>query len=45
VPAVTALLAYLLFDEKLDALSIAGMLVCAAGVVLASRSEPAKPAR
>lgn len=43
VPAVTALLAYLLFDEKLDALSIAGMLVCAAGVVLASRGAPAKP--
>lgn len=42
VPAVTALLAYLLFGEKLDALSIAGMVVCAAGVVLASRG--AKPA-
>ncbi len=37
VPAVTALFAYALFGEKLDALSIAGMLVCAAGVVLANR--------
>ena len=44
VPAVTALLAYLLFGEKLDALSIAGMVVCAAGVVLASRGAPAKRA-
>ena len=37
VPAVTALLAYLLFGERLDALSIAGMVVCAVGVVLANR--------
>jgi drug/metabolite transporter (DMT)-like permease len=37
VPAVTALFAYGLFGEKLDALSVAGMLVCAAGVVLANR--------
>ena len=37
VPAVTALLAFLLFGEKLDAVSIAGMLVCAVGVVLANR--------
>ncbi len=27
-------MAYVLFDERLDALSIAGMVVCAAGVVL-----------
>ena len=33
VPAVTALMAYFLFGEKLDALSIAGMVVCAAGVL------------
>lgn len=39
VPAVTALEAYALFGEKLDALSIAGMVVCAAGVVLANRQE------
>jgi drug/metabolite transporter (DMT)-like permease len=38
VPAVTALFAFLLFGERLDAVSIAGMLVCAVGVVLANRS-------
>lgn len=37
VPAVTALMAYVLFGEKLDALSIAGMVVCAVGVVLVNR--------
>jgi drug/metabolite transporter (DMT)-like permease len=37
VPGVTALMAYILFDERLDALSIAGMVVCAAGVVLVNR--------
>ena len=37
VPVVTALLAYLLFDEKLDALSVAGMVVCAVGVVMVNR--------
>ena len=37
VPAVTALMAYLLFGEKLDALSIVGMVVCAVGVVLVNR--------
>ena len=40
VPAVTALFAYALFGEKLDALSVAGMVVCAAGVVLANRGTP-----
>jgi drug/metabolite transporter (DMT)-like permease len=44
VPAVTALLAYLLFGERLDALSIVGMGVCAAGVVLVNRSAVLKPA-
>lgn len=39
VPAVTALFAYLLFGERLDMVSIAGMVVCAAGVVLASRGN------
>jgi drug/metabolite transporter (DMT)-like permease len=43
VPAVTALEAYLLFGEKLDALSIAGMVVCAAGVVLVNRGARVKP--
>jgi drug/metabolite transporter (DMT)-like permease len=37
VPAVTALLAYLLFGEKLDAISILGMGLAAIGVVLANR--------
>ena len=37
VPVVTALLAFALFGEKLDALSVAGMVVCAVGVVLANR--------
>ena len=42
VPAVTALLAYILFGEKLDALSVGGMVLCAAGVVLASRGSTAQ---
>jgi len=37
VPAVTALFAYILFGERLDALSIFGMLICALGVVLVNR--------
>jgi drug/metabolite transporter (DMT)-like permease len=44
VPAVTALLAFLLFREKLDAVSIAGMVVCAVGVVLANRGGALRPA-
>jgi drug/metabolite transporter (DMT)-like permease len=43
VPAFTALLAYFLFGERLDALSITGMGVCAVGVVLANRSAGMKP--
>ncbi len=43
VPATTALLAYLLFGERLDTLSIVGMVVCAAGVVLANRGARARP--
>lgn len=43
VPATTALLAYILFGERLDALSIAGIVVCAVGVVLANRAARAKP--
>jgi drug/metabolite transporter (DMT)-like permease len=42
VPAVTALFAYALFGERLDALSVCGMLICAVGVVLAHRGG-AKP--
>jgi drug/metabolite transporter (DMT)-like permease len=37
VPAVTALMAYVLFDERLDSLSIAGMAVCAIGVIIVNR--------
>jgi drug/metabolite transporter (DMT)-like permease len=43
VPAVTALMAYVLFGEKLDALSIAGMVVCAVGVVLVNRGARVTP--
>jgi drug/metabolite transporter (DMT)-like permease len=45
VPAVTALMAYGLFGEKLDALSLAGMGVCALGVFMASRGGFARPAK
>ena len=43
VPATTALMAYLLFGEKLDAFSIAGMVVCAAGVVIVNRGARMTP--
>lgn len=38
VPGTTALMAYILFDERLDALSILGMFVCAGGVLLVNRN-------
>ena len=38
VPGVTAIMAYLLFDERLDLLSIAGMTICAAAVLLVNKS-------
>jgi drug/metabolite transporter (DMT)-like permease len=41
VPGVTAVMAYALFDERLDPLSIAGMAVCAAGVLLVNRRPKA----
>ena len=44
VPATTALMAFLLFGERLDAISVGGMVVCAVGVVLANRGSAAKPA-
>ena len=44
VPAVTALMAFALFGERLDHISVLGMVVCAVGVVLANRGA-AKPAR
>ncbi|MBR0849470.1 DMT family transporter [Bradyrhizobium diazoefficiens] len=37
VPAVTALMAYALFGERLDALAIAGMAMCAAAVFVVNR--------
>jgi drug/metabolite transporter (DMT)-like permease len=37
VPAVTALMAYVLFGERLDVVSIAGMAACAAAVLLVNR--------
>jgi drug/metabolite transporter (DMT)-like permease len=37
VPAVTALFAYILFGERLDSISIFGMLICSSGVALVNR--------
>jgi drug/metabolite transporter (DMT)-like permease len=37
VPAVTAVMAYVLFGEKLDTVAIAGMIACAAAVFLVNR--------
>jgi drug/metabolite transporter (DMT)-like permease len=37
VPAVTALMAYVLFDERLDAIALVGMTACAAAVFLVNR--------
>ena len=37
VPAVTSLMAYVLFGEKLDAVAIVGMTACAAAVFLVNR--------
>jgi drug/metabolite transporter (DMT)-like permease len=37
VPAVTALMAFVLFGERLDALAIVGMVACAAAVFLVNR--------
>ncbi len=39
VPAVTALMAFVLFDERLDAIAIAGMAICAAAVFLVNRAR------
>jgi drug/metabolite transporter (DMT)-like permease len=38
VPVVTAFFAYILFDERLDSISILGMVVCAGGVALVNRA-------
>jgi len=37
VPAVTSLMAYVLFGERLDAIAIAGMTACAAAVFLVNK--------
>jgi drug/metabolite transporter (DMT)-like permease len=37
VPAVTAVMAYVLFGERLDRIAIVGMIACAAGVFLVNR--------
>src|SRR3954471_11529563 len=37
VPAVTAVMAYVLFGERLDAVAIAGMIACGAAVFLVNR--------
>jgi drug/metabolite transporter (DMT)-like permease len=44
VPVVTTLFAYILFGERLDSISIFGMLVCTGGVALINRvaARPAK---
>ncbi|MDB5633748.1 MAG: peptide transporter ATP-binding protein [Tardiphaga sp.] len=39
VPAVTALMAYLLFGERLDAIAIVGMAACGAAVFLVNRAR------
>lgn len=41
VPPVTALIAWMLFDERLGAVALAGMLMAAAGVALVNFSERA----
>jgi len=37
VPVVTAFFAFILFDERLDSISILGMAICASGVALVNR--------
>jgi drug/metabolite transporter (DMT)-like permease len=39
VPAVTALMAFVLFDERLDALALLGIAICAMAVVVVTRSR------
>ena len=42
VPAVAALMTFVLFDEKLLLIQIIGMAVCAAAVLIVNRSAPGK---
>jgi drug/metabolite transporter (DMT)-like permease len=39
VPAVTSVMAFVLFDERLDAVAIAGMVACAAAVVVVNKTR------
>lgn len=39
VPAVTALMAFVLFGEKLDAVAVVGMIACGAAVLLVNRAK------
>jgi len=39
VPAVTALMAFVLFDERLDAIALLGIAICAVAVVVVTRSR------
>lgn len=41
VPAVTAVMAYVLFDERLDSVALVGMAACAAAVLLVNRNASA----
>ena len=43
VPAVTSVMAYVLFNERLDAVAIAGMVACAAAVFLVNRRVSSSP--
>lgn len=43
VPAVTALMAWALFSESLDAVQLAGMVVASAGVAVATRKPGNRP--
>lgn len=41
VPATTSVMAFALFDERLDLISVGGMLMCAAAVVVVNRGAKA----
>lgn len=43
VPVTTALIAWIAFSETLNALAIAGMVLCAAGVFLVNKGSAPKP--
>ena len=43
VPAVAALMSYGLFDEKLDAIQLAGMALCATAVAMVAQRRSPQP--